>query len=171
MNEALSGNANGDSHPYKSKTVTAWLALLLGSFGLHRFYLHGFGDKLGWLHPWPTLIGLYGVQRMDQLGQDDRLAWVLIPVLGLMLVNATISGIVYGLTSDADWNAKHNPGQTIRPSGWAVIIAVIACVMIGGISLMSTIAFSAQRYFESQVEAPQDKPAEAKARPAAASGK
>ncbi|MCV2352083.1 TM2 domain-containing protein [Paucibacter sp. Y2R2-4] len=142
------------SQNYKSKTIATWLALLLGSFGLHRFYLYGLSDKWGWLHPWPTLVGLYGVQRMDLLGQDDRLAWILIPILGLMLVNAAITGIVYGLSSDADWNAKHNPDQTIRPSGWAVIIAVIACVMMGGICLMSTIAFSAQRYFENQVESP-----------------
>ncbi len=139
---------------YRSKTIATWLALLLGSLGLHRFYLHGLSDKWGWLHPWPTLIGLYGLHRMDTLGQDDRLAWALIPLLGLMLVCATLTGIVYGLSSDSDWNAKYNPGQSARPSGWAVIIAVIACVMLGGISLMSTIAFSAQRYFESQIESP-----------------
>jgi len=142
------------SQNYKSKTIATWLALLLGSFGLHRFYLYGLSDKWGWLHPWPSLLGLYGVQRMDLLGQDDRLAWMLIPILGLMIVSATLTGIIYGLTSDADWNAKHNPGQAIRASGWAVIIAVIASVMVGGICLMSTIAFSAQRYFENQVESP-----------------
>lgn len=142
------------SQNYKSKTIATWLALLLGSFGLHRFYLYGLGDKWGWLLPWPSLLGLYGVQRMDLLGQDDRLAWVLIPILGLMIVSAAVTSIVYGLTSDADWNAKHNPEQAIRPSGWAVIIAVIASVMAGGICLMSTIAFSAQRYFENQIESP-----------------
>ena len=136
---------------YKSKTLATWAALLLGSLGLHRFYLYGFSDRLAWLHPWPTLLGLYGVQRMDLLGQDDRLAWLLMPILGLMLVQAAIFGIVYGLTSDEQWNERHNPGETPRPSGWIVIIGVVACVMVGGICLMTTIAFSAQRYFESQV--------------------
>ena len=93
---------------------------------------------------------------MDLLGQDDRLAWLLMPLLGLMLVQAMICGIVYGLTSDEAWNARHNPGKTPRPSGWAVIIGVVACVLIGGTCLMTTIAFSAQRYFESQVEAPHE---------------
>ena len=46
---------------YKSKTVATWLAVIGGTLGLHRFYLHGFGDKLGWLHPLPTAIGLLGV--------------------------------------------------------------------------------------------------------------
>jgi len=139
---------------YKSKAVATWLALLLGSLGLHRFYLHGLGDRLAWLHPLPTLVGLYGVQRMDTLGQDDRLAWFLMPILGLMLVQAMICGIVYGLTPDDKWAAQY--GQEQRPSGWPAIIGVIACVLIGGTCLMSTIAFSAQRYFESQVEAAQE---------------
>lgn len=140
---------------YKSKTLATWSALLLGSFGLHRFYLYGPRDLLAWLHPWPTLLGLYGVQRMGELGQDDRLSWLLMPILGLMLVNAMICGIVYGLTPDATWNERHNPGLPARASGWPNIIGVIACLMFGGICLMTTIAFSAQRYFETQVEAAQ----------------
>ena len=138
--------------PYKSKTLATWLALLLGSFGLHRIYLHGFGDRLAWLHPLPTLLGLYGLQRMDQLGQDDRLSWLLMPLLGLMLVNAMICGIVYGLTPDEKWDAQHNPDAAPRATGWGPVIGVVACVLLGGTSLMTTIAFSAQRYFESQVE-------------------
>jgi TM2 domain-containing membrane protein YozV len=137
---------------YKSKTVATWLALLLGSFGLHRFYLHGLADRLAWLHPWPTLLGLYGLRRMDLLGQDDRLAWVLMPILGLMLAQAMLCGIVYGLTADERWNARHNPELSGRPSGWGAVIGVIACLLIGSAALMTTIAFSAQRYFESQIE-------------------
>lgn len=136
---------------YKSKAVATWSALLLGSFGLHRLYLNGFGDKLAWLHPLPTLAGLYGVQRMETFGKDDRLAWLLIPLLGLMLAQAMLCGIVYGLTPDEKWNAQRNPGLEPRASGWAAVIGVIACLLIGGACLMATIAFSAQRYFESQV--------------------
>ena len=139
--------------PYKSKTIATWLALLLGSLGVHRFYLHGLKDKLAWLHPWPTLVGLYGVQRMGLLGQDDQLAWVLIPILGLMLSISMLTGIVYGLTPDEKWNQAHNPGLPVRASGWGNIIGMVLCLMMGGICLMSTIAFSAQRYFESQEEA------------------
>ena len=101
---------------YKSKTIATWLALLLGSLGVHRFYLYGLKDRLAWLHPWPTLVGLYGVQRMGELGQDDQLAWVLIPILGLMLSVSMLMGIVYGLTPDEKWNQAHNPGQPMRAS-------------------------------------------------------
>ncbi|HEX2010348.1 MAG TPA: NINE protein [Roseateles sp.] len=140
---------------YKSKTLATWLALLLGSFGLHRFYLHGLTDRWAWLFPWPTLAGLYGLQRMELLGQDDRLSWLLMPLLGVMLVIAMLSGIVYGLTPDEKWNAQRNPGQPVRASGWINIIGVITCLLIGGAVLMTTIAFSAQRYFETQAEAAQ----------------
>lgn len=140
---------------YKSKSLATWLSLGLGSLGVHRIYLHGWRDPLAWLHPLPTLAGLYGVQRMDVLGQDDRLAWLLIPLLGLMLAQSMLAGIIYGLTPDERWDAQHNPGQPVRHTGWIPIIGVIACLMLGGASLMATLAFSAQRYFESQVEAAQ----------------
>ncbi|WIT10562.1 hypothetical protein PFX98_16800 [Paucibacter sediminis] len=144
------------SSGYKSKTIATWLAFAGGSLGLHRFYLHGLGDKLAWLHPLPTLLGLYGVQRMDLLGQDDRLAWVLMPILGLMLSISMLTGIVYGLTPDEKWDAHRNPGQPPRRTGWAPIIGVVGCLLVGGACLMTTIAFSAQRYFESQVDAAQE---------------
>ncbi len=134
----------------KHKAVATWLALLVGVFGLHRFYLHGFKDRWAWAFPLPTLLGLAGLQRMDTLGQDDRLAWMLIPLLGVSLVAALIGGIVYGLMPDERWNARYNPASAAPPSGWGAVIGVIFCVFIGGIALMSTIAFSAQRYFESQ---------------------
>lgn len=138
----------------RSKTLATWAALLGGSLGLHRFYLYGLRDRWGWLHPWPTLVGLYGVLRMRELGQDDRLAWVLIPLLGLMLAGTMLAAIVYGLTPDEKWNARFNPGAPAPASGWAALIGVVLALAVGGGVLMATIAFSAQRYFESQSDAP-----------------
>jgi hypothetical protein len=138
---------------YKSKTLATWIALLTGSLGLHRFYLHGFKDLLGWLHPWPTLAGLHGVLRMLAYGQDDRLSWVLVPLLGLMLAQAMLFAILYGLTPDEQWNARFN-ASTARQhrTGWAAVIGVIAALMVGAGVLMATIAFGMQRYFEVQIE-------------------
>ena len=138
---------------YRSKTLATWIALIFGSFGAHRFYLRGAGDALAWLHPLPTLAGLWGVQRAVELGQDDRTAWLLMPLLGLMLAQAALCAIVYGLTADARWDAKHNPGAPCRTTGWAPVLGVIAALMVGATALMSTIAFSGQRYFEWQVAA------------------
>lgn len=135
----------------KHKAVATWLALLVGVFGLHRFYLHGLRDRWGWLFPLPTLLGLAGLQRMNALGQDDRLAWVLIPLLGASLVAALLGGILYGLMPDERWNARFNGGRPASVGRWAAVIGVVLCVFIGGTVLMATIAFSAQRYFEAQV--------------------
>jgi len=137
----------------RSKTLATWLALLGGGFGLHRFYLHGRGDVLGWLLPVPTLLGLYGVQRARQIGLDDQLSWALIPLLGLVLAGTMLSAIVYGLTTDEKWHARYNPhGEAEPPSGWWVIIGVLVALSLGATALMATIAFGAQRYFEFQAE-------------------
>jgi Zn-dependent protease with chaperone function len=70
-----------------------------------------------------------------------------------MLSQAMLCAIVYGLTKDANWDVRHNAGRSGRPSGWGAVIAAVAALMIGGTALMSTIAFSAQRYFEFQAAA------------------
>jgi len=140
---------------YKSKTLTAWLALLGGGLGLHRFYLHGWRDRWAWLFAAPTLVGLYGVQRMRQLGGDDHLAWVLIPLLGLTLTIAMTTAIVYGLMPDERWNARYNPDGPPHHMGWPTVIGVIVALVLGAGVLMATLAFSAQRYFEYQAETAQ----------------
>ncbi len=135
----------------RSKTLTAWLALLLGALGAHRFYLHGWHDRLGWLHLPPTLAGLYGVLRMLERGQDDPLAWLLVPVLGLAISVAMITGIVHALTPDEKWDARHNAGRQVNTTGWGPVLAAIAGLMVGGAVLIGTIAYSGQMFFEWQM--------------------
>ncbi len=137
---------------YRSKTLATWIALVAGSLGLHRFYLHGLSDRLGWWFPWPTLIGLYGVQRLRSIGLDDQLGAALVPLLGLTLVAAMLSAIVYGLTPDEKWNARFNPTGPAHRTGWLAVIGVMLALIVGAGVLMATIAFSAQRYFEHQAE-------------------
>ncbi|MEK9952855.1 MAG: NINE protein [Curvibacter sp.] len=140
----------------KNKTLAAWLAFLGGPLGLHRFYLHGLGDMLGWLLPIPTALGLYGIERVLQYGQDDGWSWVLIPLLGFNIAAAALTAIVYGLSSPEKWNARHNPqGAADAPAGrtgWLTIGAVVCALLVGTTALMSSIAFSFQRYFEHQIE-------------------
>jgi len=135
---------------YKSKTWATWLALTLGSLGAHRFYLHGRRDGWAWLHPLPTLLGAAGALRMVNLGQDDHAAWLLIPLLGLMLSLGMLAAIIYGLTPDEKWAARFNPGQPVRPTGWGPVIGVVLALLLGGVVLMGTLAFGGQMYFEYQ---------------------
>lgn len=137
----------------RSKTVATWLAALLGTLGIHRLYLHGLRDPWAWLHPLPTAAGLTGVERMLTLGQDDRLAWVLIPLLGLMISQAMLCAIVYGLTPDATWDARFHAGRPLARTGWATVLGVIFALLVGGVVLIGTIAFSGQKFFESQLAA------------------
>lgn len=134
--------------PYRSKTLATWIALLAGSLGLHRFYLHGLKDPVGWLFPLPTLVGLWGIERVFAFGQDDRAAWVMMPLLGLSLSAAMVFAVLYGLTPDERWQQRHNPGRAIPSSGWGAVLGVIFALMVGSAVLMATIAFSAQRWFE-----------------------
>ncbi|ODU07100.1 MAG: hypothetical protein ABS84_16695 [Rubrivivax sp. SCN 71-131] len=135
---------------YRSKTLATWMALAAGALGLHRFYLHGRRDLLAWLHPLPTLAGLVGVLRMRELGQDDRLAWLLLPLLGLMISVGLLTAIAYGLTSDERWSARHNAGQPARATAWGPVLGVMLALLLAGIVLMSTIAFAFQKFFEWQ---------------------
>ena len=139
----------------KNKTLTTWLAFLGGPFGLHRFYLKGWGDPLGWFLLVPTLIGLYGLQRMRLLGVDDRLSWLLTPLLGLMIAASALTAIVYGLTAREKWNEKINLGtdadHLAGATNWFTIIAVVLALMVGASALMASIAFGFQRLFESQL--------------------
>lgn len=137
----------------RSRTLATWIAFFGGCLGLHRFYLHGARDLGGWLHWPPTLLGLYGVQRMLDLGQDDRVAWLLIPLLGLALTASMFAAIVYGLTPDERWNARFHPQDASRRSSWLAVLGAVFALSVGATALIATIAFSGQRFFESQVEA------------------
>jgi hypothetical protein len=138
----------------KNKTLSTWLAFLGGPLGLHRFYLHGKSDIIGWLLPLPTALGLYGVARVQQFGLDDPWSWLLIPMLGFNVAGCAINAIVFGLMPAEKWNARFNPAgqEQAGQTRWLTVGAVIAALLIGSIALMSSLAFSFQRYFEYQVE-------------------
>ncbi|MGH8820439.1 MAG: hypothetical protein ACREWJ_04005 [Rhodoferax sp.] len=139
----------------KNKTIAAWLAFLGGPVGLHRFYLHGLRDRMGWLLPIPTALGLYGIERVQQFGLDDQWSWVLIPFIGFTIAGCALTAIFFGLMTPEKWNAKFNatatedaaPGQT----NWFTIGAIVLSLLIGTSVLMASIVFSFQRYFEYQI--------------------
>jgi hypothetical protein len=140
----------------KNKTAAAWLSFLGGPIGLHRFYLYGPKDWVGWILPIPTLLGIYGLQRAQVHGMDDTLSWLLIPLLGFSISASALVAIVYALTTTENWNIRFNPtmsdddrsGQT----GWLTVGAIICSLLVGTTVLMSSIAFSFQHYFEYQID-------------------
>ena len=141
----------------KNKTIAAWLAFLGGPFGLHRFYLFGLWDTLGWLLPIPTALGFYGVERVQQYGLDDVASWRPIPIAGFTFAACALNAIVYGLMTPEAWNTRFNGTENKdTPAGqtnWLTIGAIAFALLIGTTVLMSSIVFSFQRYFEYQIEA------------------
>lgn len=140
----------------KNKTLAVWLALVFGVLGVHRFYLRGLGDWVGWLHPIPAALGLWGVDRVLLYGQDDKLSWILIPLLGMTVAASCLMAIIYALTDREKWNRQFNPDLPAEAStggtNWLTIGALVAALLMGTIALMGSLAFGFQRYFEYQVE-------------------
>lgn len=140
----------------KSKTLATWLAVLGGSMGLHRFYLRGLGDWIGWLHPIAAALGWFGVERVWAYGQDDPLSWVLIPFLGISIAAGCLAGIVYGLTDREKWNRWFNPGAdaqaAVGGTNWLTILALVLALLLGATAFMGSLVFGIQRYFEHQIE-------------------
>ena len=138
----------------KNKTLAAWLAFIGGPLGLHRFYLRGPGDLLGWLIPVPTFMGLYGLKRIQQNGIEDPLSWLLMPLLGITIASCALTAIVYGLMSTEKWNEWFNPAAPLDAApgktNWLTLGAIALSLLVGTTVLLSSIVFSFQRYFEMQ---------------------
>lgn len=142
------------SRYFRSKTITAVLAFLLGSLGAHRFYLYGKRDIYGWAHVIGTLTGVPGAMLVVASERTSMLGWVLAFPGAISLLAAFLAAIVYGLRPDEKWDAQFN-AQTQRKSrsGWTVVFVVIFSLLIGAFLLMTGLAISFQTYFESQVQA------------------
>ena len=140
----------------RNKTLAVWLAALFGSLGIHRFYLRGLFDWIGWLHPIAAALGWWGVERVQLYGQDDKLSWVLIPFLGASIAVGCLAAIVYGLTNTEKWNQwfnpDHRPEAAAGKTNWLTIIALVFAMLAGTIAFMGSLAFVFQHYFEYQVE-------------------
>ena len=141
----------------KNKTLAAWLTFVGGPLGLHRLYLFGKSDRLAWLLPIPSLLGLYGVYRARSIGLDDPWSWVLIPMLGFTMAACALNALVYGLMACDKWNARFNPGAapdaSAGQSNWLTIGALVTALFVGTTILMASLAYSIQHYFEYQAQA------------------
>jgi TM2 domain-containing membrane protein YozV len=140
----------------KNKTLAAFLAAFGGSLGLHRFYLKGLSDWVGWLHVALSMVGWWGVERIRTYGQDDQLSWVLVPFLGISLAVACLTAVIDALATPERWNARHNPElDPEHPAGVShglTIAVLIFALLAGTIAFMSSLAFSFQHYFEYQID-------------------
>jgi TM2 domain len=133
----------------RSKTRVAWLALVLGALGVHRWYLRGARDPWAWCFLLPSLAGIAGLLRMRNIGMDDQWGWLLVPMLGFSVSAAMLSAIVIALMPDEKWDRIHNPAHIAsQPAGWGAVMVAIIGLLLGGAVFMSTVTFAGQMFFE-----------------------
>ena len=139
----------------KNKTLAAWLSIVTGTLGLHRFYMFGWRDAWGWAMVLMSLLGAYGFERAQTMGLDDPLSWFLLPVLGLTIAASALHALYWGLMSQAQWNSLYNPSADTEDSAgrtnWFTIIALVLSMIVGTTAMLSSLAYGFQRYFEAQI--------------------
>ena len=120
---------------HKNKTVATLLALLLGGFGIHRFYLKPGADRIGLLHLCclPVTGILYGAVKPHPF-------YIVLPLLVSYIVGF-IEALVIGLTSDEKWDAQYNAhsGQQTH-SNWVLVLLLVITMLVATTVLIGTIA-------------------------------
>ncbi len=121
---------------HKNKTFTALLSFLLGMVGIHRFYLHGLGDRWGWLHA----ASLPASAALIAADPTRPLLINAVPLVLSMLV-ASIETFVIGLMPDETWDARYNPDSGRQSdSHWFVAALMVANLFYGATLLLTVIA-------------------------------
>jgi TM2 domain-containing membrane protein YozV len=120
---------------HKNKTVATLLALLLGGFGIHRFYLKPGADRIGLLHLCclPVTGILYGAVKPHPF-------YIVLPLLVSYIVGF-VEALVIGLTPDEKWDAQYNAhsGQQTH-SNWVLVLLLVITMLVATTVLIGTIA-------------------------------
>jgi TM2 domain-containing membrane protein YozV len=120
---------------HKNKTVATLLALLLGGFGIHRFYLKPGADRIGLLHLCclPVTGILYGAVKPHPF-------YIVLPLLVSYIVGY-VEALVIGLTPDEKWDAQYNAhsGRESR-SNWVLVLLLVVTMLVATTVLIGTIA-------------------------------
>jgi len=120
---------------HKNKTVATLLALLLGGFGIHRFYLKPGADRIGLLHLCclPVTGILYGAVKPHPF-------YIVLPLLVSYIVGY-VEALVIGLTPDEKWDAQYNAhsGRESR-SNWVLVLLLVITMLVATTVLIGTIA-------------------------------
>lgn len=124
------------SKTHKNKTLASFLAVVLGGFGAHRFYLRGPLDRLGLLH----LCALPITGMVVGIAHDADPYYKLLPLIVSYLVGF-LEALIIGLTPDEKWDAAHNPGSgRSTRSNWVLALLLVATMLVGSTVLIATIA-------------------------------
>jgi len=131
MNQEVTGR-------HRNKTLAVLLGLAGGGFGLHRFYLGGINDRLGWAHA--ASLPLTGALLAVFPGWPPFFCFMPLIVSGIA---GWLETLVLGLTPDDKWDAAHNPasGRTSK-SRWPLALLLVLTLGVGATGLIAAIARS-----------------------------
>ncbi|HEY1043900.1 MAG TPA: NINE protein [Telluria sp.] len=121
---------------HKNKTLATTLALLLGGFGAHRFYLRPGPDKVGLLHlaSVPVCGLIYG------LAPEADWFFKILPLL-VSYIAGFIEGFVIGLMPDEKFDAKYNAGSGQHTeSRWFLAVVLVTMMLTSGTLIIATMA-------------------------------
>ena len=121
---------------HKNKTIATLLAFLLGGLGLQRLYLRGWRDPWLWAH----LACLPAAWLIAQAAPQADGFYKLLPII-ISGLAGFLEALVLGLTSDEQWDARHNPASGRRTdTHWPVALILVASMMVGAGGLIATIS-------------------------------
>ncbi len=123
---------------HKSKTIATVLSALAGMLGLHRFYLFGRNDVVGWMYLGASLVYLNIVAYS---WPDPSLATRIACLFPLTAFIAAVEALVIRLTEDTKWNRQHNSHSLVESrSGWTLIIVLVLTMATAFTALVASLA-------------------------------
>jgi hypothetical protein len=142
--EDMTSQVDSGSPPaYRSKTLTALLAMLTGWAGLHRLYL-----RSGWW--WVRLM-----IALPAMGWALRAEpWFRHPgffIFSLIVVIGLGEAVMTALTPDARWDQRHNAAAGRATSTrWGPILIAIGSFILAALLGMTVMAIALEGFFMSR---------------------
>lgn len=126
------------TNTHKNKTIATLLSALLGSIGIHRFYLKGRRDQWGWLH----FISLPVSLLLTSLLFNLPLLATMSPLV-LSFLASLLEALMLGLKSDEAWDVLYNPKSDKKSeSSWPLALILVLTLGIGAMTLIAVLARS-----------------------------
>ena len=116
-----------------NKTWATFLASVLGGVGVHRFYLGGLKDKLGWLH-----LASVPLSALLYFSHKPEIVMFSLSPLIVSILLGQLQALVLGLTSDEKWDQRHNASSGHKSdSRWPLAVLLVLTMAFGSTGLMA----------------------------------
>jgi TM2 domain-containing membrane protein YozV len=121
---------------HKNKTLATLMGMLLGGFGVHRFYLRGPVDRLGLAHV--CTIPMCGL--IVGLMPEQDWFFKILPLLVSYIVGF-IETFIIGLAPDEKFDAQYNADSGRQnDSRWPLALLLVATMLLAATVTIGTIA-------------------------------